>query len=118
MNGDADVSEVLDKVSNAIYVSLMMYARINLFKKGKYLTLLSSLNSEIDMKKILTASDIFKENEYDIIFLPESLLQEIDLVIKQNNYSDREEFISSAVEKFIHVAIEEKIQRCKIRNGG
>jgi metal-responsive CopG/Arc/MetJ family transcriptional regulator len=63
------------------------------------------------MKRIVTASELFKEDEYEIIFLPESLCEEIDEVIKQtNSYNDRDEFVSSAVGKFISEVSEDKIK--------
>jgi metal-responsive CopG/Arc/MetJ family transcriptional regulator len=62
------------------------------------------------MKKIVTASELFKEDEYEIIFLPESLCEEVDGAIKQtNSYNDRDEFVSSAIDKFISEISEDKI---------
>jgi len=62
------------------------------------------------MKRIVSATEIIKENEQEVIFLPESMIEEIDKVIKENNdYNDREEFVIAAVEKFIKAAIQEKI---------
>jgi metal-responsive CopG/Arc/MetJ family transcriptional regulator len=55
------------------------------------------------MKTITKASELFKENEYEIIFIPESLCEEIDDAIKlTQKYNDREDFVSSAIEKFIY----------------
>jgi metal-responsive CopG/Arc/MetJ family transcriptional regulator len=66
------------------------------------------------MKQIVTASDLFKEDEYEIIFLPESLCEEVDEAITQTkSYNDRDEFVSSAVDKFISDVSEEKIQTTK-----
>ncbi|MFC1506968.1 hypothetical protein ACFLQ6_07855 [Thermoproteota archaeon] len=66
------------------------------------------------MKRLVTASELFKEDEYEIIFLPESLCEDIDGAIKQSeSYNDRDEFVSSAVDKFISEVSEEKIKISK-----
>ena len=63
------------------------------------------------MESTLNTSKVFRENEYDVIFLPMTIVKEIGKIIKQFRiHGDREELIS-AVEKFIVAAIEEKIQR-------
>ena len=59
------------------------------------------------MKSIITASDLFKEDEYEIIFLPETLCEEIDEAIKQTKiHNNRDEFVSSAIEKYISLVNE------------
>ena len=64
------------------------------------------------MKRLVTASELFKEDEYEIIFLPESLCEEVDEAIEQSiSYNDRDEFVSSAVDKFISDVSEEKMQK-------
>ncbi|OGD53029.1 hypothetical protein A3K80_03835 [Candidatus Bathyarchaeota archaeon RBG_13_38_9] len=64
------------------------------------------------MKNILNASELFRENEYEIIFLPDSLCEEIDEAIKQSKtYHNRDDFVSSAVERFISDVSDEKILR-------
>jgi metal-responsive CopG/Arc/MetJ family transcriptional regulator len=63
------------------------------------------------MKRIVTASELFKEDEYEIIFLPESLCEEIDVAIEQTkSYNDRNEFVSSAVDKFISKVSKDKLK--------
>ena len=63
------------------------------------------------MKRIVRPSGLFKEDEDEIIFLPESLCEEIDVAIKQTkSYTDRNEFVSSAVSKFISTVSEDKIK--------
>ncbi len=67
-----------------------------------------------DMKRIATASELFKEDDYEIIFIPESLCEEIDEIIKQTkSHHDRDDFVSSAIDKFISDGSEEKIQTTK-----
>jgi len=67
------------------------------------------------MKRIVTASELFKEDEYEIIFLPESLCEEVDDAIKQtNSHNDREEFVSSAIDKFLSEVSEEKVRHPQI----
>lgn len=64
------------------------------------------------MKTIVTASELLREEEYEIIFLPESLCEEIDETIKQNkSHKDIDDFVSSAIEKFISSAIKQKTRR-------
>ena len=59
------------------------------------------------MKSIVKAADLFKENEYEIIFLPESLCEEIDEAIKQTEeYHNREDFVSKAIDKFLSDVLE------------
>ncbi|MGB6679759.1 MAG: hypothetical protein WBF08_00365 [Candidatus Bathyarchaeia archaeon] len=68
------------------------------------------------MKRIVTASELFKEDEYEIIFLPESLCDEIDEAIEQTNiHHNRDDFVSSAVEKFISDVSEEKVRNPRIK---
>ncbi len=64
------------------------------------------------MKTIMKALELFREDEYEIIFLPETLCEEIDEAITQNkSHKDRDDFVSSAIEKFISSAIAEKTRR-------
>jgi vacuolar-type H+-ATPase subunit F/Vma7 len=63
------------------------------------------------MKRIVSASEVFKENEYEIIFIDEKLCQEIDTAIKQSKeYSNIEKFVTCAVDKFISEVSEDKIR--------
>ena len=64
------------------------------------------------MGRIIQASDIFRKDMYELILIQESLINDIDTLIKhtQNN-KEREEVITAAVEKFIESATKEKIQR-------
>jgi len=68
------------------------------------------------MKHIATASELFKEDEYEIIFIDETLCKEIDETIKlTNSYNNRDEFVSSAVDKLISEVSEDKIKIDKKR---
>ncbi len=61
------------------------------------------------MKRIITASEFFREDDYEIIFIPESLCEEIDEAIKQTNiHHDRDDFVSSAINKLISIPLKEK----------
>ncbi len=54
------------------------------------------------MKNIVKTSEIFREEEYEVIYLPETLVKEIDSAIEQTKIChDRDEFVSSAINKFI-----------------
>jgi len=55
---------------------------------------------------------MFRKDMYELILIQESLINDIDTLIKhtQNN-KEREEVITAAVEKFIESATKEKIQR-------
>jgi len=49
---------------------------------------------------------------YELILIQESLINDIDTLIKHTkNNTEREEVITAAVEKFIESATKEKIQR-------
>ena len=49
---------------------------------------------------------------YELILIQESLINDIDTLIKHTtDHKQREEVITSAVEKFIEAATKEKIQR-------
>lgn len=49
---------------------------------------------------------------YELILIQESLINDIDMLIKHTeNHKEKEEFIKAAVEKFIESATKEKIQR-------
>jgi len=62
--------------------------------------------------RIIQASDIFRKDMYELILIQESLINDIDTLIKHTeNHKEREEFITAAVEKFIESATQEKIQR-------
>jgi hypothetical protein len=61
------------------------------------------------MKRMINASEIIMEDEQDLIFLPESMIEEIDNVIKHANYyPDGEEFVTAVIEKFIMSALKER----------
>jgi hypothetical protein len=60
---------------------------------------------------IIQASDVFRKTMYELILIQESLINNIDKLIKHSeNYKKNEEF-TAAVEKFIESATQEKIQR-------
>jgi len=62
--------------------------------------------------RIIQASDIFRKDMYELILIQESLINDIDTLIKHTeNHKEREEIITDAVEKFIESATKEKIQR-------
>jgi len=62
--------------------------------------------------RIIQASDIFRKDMYELILIQESLINDIDTLIKHTkNHKEREEVITPAVEKFIELATKEKIQR-------
>lgn len=64
------------------------------------------------MGHIIQASDIFRKDMYELILIQESLINDIDTLIKHTkNHKEREEVITDAVEKFIELATKEKIQR-------
>ncbi|WP_455369674.1 hypothetical protein [[Eubacterium] cellulosolvens] len=64
------------------------------------------------MGRIIQASDIFRKDMYELILIQESLINDIDMLIKHTeNHKEKEEFIIAAVEKFIESATKEKIQR-------
>ena len=64
------------------------------------------------MGRIIQASDIFRKDMYELILIQESLINDIDTLIKHTeNHNEREEIITDAVEKFIESATKEKIQR-------
>ena len=49
---------------------------------------------------------------YELILIQESLINDIDTLIKHTkNHKEQEEIITAAVEKFIESATKEKIQR-------
>ncbi len=59
------------------------------------------------------------DNSHELIYVPERLVQEIDDIIKNSRlYSNREDFVFDAIEKFISDAVKEKIERSYIRNYG
>lgn len=63
------------------------------------------------MKSIVKTSEIIREEEYDIIYLPETLVKEIDNAVEQTKiFDDRDEFVSSAINKFISAPVKEKIE--------
>ncbi|MGB6681512.1 MAG: hypothetical protein WBF08_09365 [Candidatus Bathyarchaeia archaeon] len=63
------------------------------------------------MKSIVKTSEIIREEEYEEIYLPETLVKEIDNAVEQTKICrDRDEFVSSAIHKFISAAIKEKIE--------
>jgi metal-responsive CopG/Arc/MetJ family transcriptional regulator len=63
------------------------------------------------MKRIVTTSELFKEDEYEIIFIDEKLCEEIDAAIKKSKgFNNREEFVTCAVDKFISEVSEDKIK--------
>ena len=54
------------------------------------------------MKRKAKISDTLETNEQDVIYLPESILREIDRAIKNTKlYGNREEFIEAAIQNFI-----------------
>jgi metal-responsive CopG/Arc/MetJ family transcriptional regulator len=62
--------------------------------------------------RIIQASDIFRKDMYELILIQESLINDIDTLIKHTeNHKEREEIITDAVEKFIESPTKEKIQR-------
>ena len=62
--------------------------------------------------RIIQASDIFRKTMYELILIQESLINDIDKLIKHSeNNKKSEEFFTNAVEKFIESATQEKIQR-------
>ena len=64
------------------------------------------------MGRIIQASDLFRKDMYELILIQESLINDIDTLIKHTkNNTEREEVITAAVEKFIESATKEKIQR-------
>ena len=64
------------------------------------------------MKNIVTTSELFNEDEYETLCLPESLCEEIDEAIEQiKSYNVRDDFISSVLEKFISDVNKEKFHR-------
>ena len=64
------------------------------------------------MGRIIRASDIFRKDMYELILIQESLINDIDLLIKHVKNHEEQEVITAAVEKFIESATKEKIQRC------
>jgi hypothetical protein len=56
---------------------------------------------------------------YELIYVPEYLVQKIDDIIKNSRlYRNREDFVFDAIEKFISDAVKEKIERSYIRKYG
>jgi metal-responsive CopG/Arc/MetJ family transcriptional regulator len=63
------------------------------------------------MKNIVKTSEISREEEYEVIYLPETLVKEIDNAIEQTKIChDRDEFVSSAINKFISTPVKKKIE--------
>jgi metal-responsive CopG/Arc/MetJ family transcriptional regulator len=59
------------------------------------------------------------DDNHELIYVPECLVQEIDDVIKNSRlYRNREDFVFDAIEKFISDAVKEKIERSYIRKYG
>lgn len=64
------------------------------------------------MGRIIQASDIFRKDMYELILIQESLINDIDQLIKHaKNNKEQEEIITVTIEKFIESATKEKIQR-------
>ena len=64
------------------------------------------------MGRIIQASDIFRKDLYELILIQESLINDIDQLIKHaKNNKEQEEIITVTIEKFIESATKEKIQR-------
>ena len=64
------------------------------------------------MGRIIQASDLFRKDLYELILIQESLINDIDTLIKHTkNHKERQKIITDAVEKFIESATKEKIQR-------
>jgi hypothetical protein len=62
--------------------------------------------------RIIQASDLFRKDLYELILIQESLINDIDTLIKHTkNHKEKQEIITDAVEKFIESATKEKIQR-------
>lgn len=60
-------------------------------------------------ENIIKTSEIFREKEYEVIYLPETLVKEIDNAIEQTKiWHDRDEFVSSAINKFISTPVKHK----------
>ena len=54
------------------------------------------------MKRKAKTSDTLETNEEDVVYLPESILKEIDKAIRNSKfYNNREEFIGAAIQNFI-----------------
>lgn len=62
------------------------------------------------MDKKLETSNFFMEYEYDVIFLPMTMVKEIGKIVKENRIYDYGDQLIFAIEKFIVLAIGEKIQ--------
>jgi hypothetical protein len=62
------------------------------------------------MDKKLETSNFFMGYEYDVIFLPMTMVKEIGKIVKENRIYDYGDQLIFAIEKFIVLAIGEKIQ--------
>jgi Arc/MetJ-type ribon-helix-helix transcriptional regulator len=63
------------------------------------------------MKNIVKTSKVLIEDEYEVIHLPETMVKQIDEAIEISKiYCDRDEFVSSAIHKFISTPLKEKTQ--------
>lgn len=59
------------------------------------------------------------EDSHELVYVPESLIREIDDLIKNSIlYRNREDFVFDAIEKFITEAVKEKIERSYIKKYG
>ena len=59
------------------------------------------------------------DDDHELIYVPEYLVQEIDDIIKNSRlYRNREDFVFDAIEKFISDAVKEKIERSYIGKYG
>ena len=59
------------------------------------------------------------DDGHELIYVPKCLVREIDEIIRNSRlYRNREDFVFDAIEKFISVAVKEKIERSYIRKYG
>ena len=64
------------------------------------------------MKNIVKTTEVLIEDEYEVIHLPKTMVKQIDEAIEISKiYCDRDEFVSSAINKFIPTPLKEKTQR-------